>query len=154
MTAARRRTPEQLAPAGDLERLESALRYGADAVYLGRDSFSMRAAAGNFHSAQQLGEAVALAHAAGKKVYLTCNTLPRNEEIPQFDAFLQEAVEAGADALILADLGLLYSTVSLVELGAAAALLALTVTYLLPSLCVRVKTHTLLSNTLCARLLR
>ena len=107
MTAARRRTPELLAPAGDLERLESALRYGADAVYLGRDSFSMRAAAGNFHSAQQLGEAVALAHAAGKKVYLTCNTLPRNEEIPQFDAFLQEAVEAGADALILADLGLL-----------------------------------------------
>lgn len=67
MTAARRRTPELLAPAGDLERLESALRYGADAVYLGRDSFSMRAAAGNFHSAQQLGEAVALAHAAGKK---------------------------------------------------------------------------------------
>ena len=54
----------------------------------------------------------------------------------------------------LADLGLLYSTVSLIELGAAAALLALTVTYLLPSLCVRVKTHTLLSNTLCARLLR
>lgn len=107
MTAARRRTPELLAPAGDLERLESALRYGADAVYLGRDSFSMRAAAGNFHSAQQLGEAVALAHAVGKKVYLTCNTLPRNEEIPQFDAFLQEAVEAGADALILADLGLL-----------------------------------------------
>ena len=53
----------------------------------------------------------------------------------------------------LADLGLLYSAVSLIELGAAAALLALCLTYLLPSLCVRIKTHTLLSNTLCARLL-
>ena len=76
--------PELLAPAGDLERLRGALDYGADAVYLGRESFSMRAAASNFHSAEQLHEAVALAHQYGKKVYLTCNTLPRNEEIPTF----------------------------------------------------------------------
>ena len=99
--------PELLAPAGDLERLRGALDYGADAVYLGRESFSMRAAASNFHSAEQLHEAVALAHQYGKKVYLTCNTLPRNEEIPTFPQFLREAQEAGADALILADLGLL-----------------------------------------------
>ncbi len=99
--------PELLAPAGDLERLQAALDYGADAVYLGRESFSMRAAASNFHSAEQLHEAVALAHQFGKKVYLTCNTLPRNEEVPTFPQFLQEAVDAGADALILADLGLL-----------------------------------------------
>lgn len=99
--------PELLAPAGDLERLQAALDYGADAVYLGRESFSMRAAASNFHSAEQLHEAVALAHQYGKKVYLTCNTLPRNEEVPTFPQFLQEAVDAGADALILADLGLL-----------------------------------------------
>ena len=104
---AQRNKPELLAPAGDLERLRAALDYGADAVYLGRESFSMRAAASNFHSAEQLHEAVALAHQYGKKVYLTCNTLPRNEEIPMFPQFLQEAQDAGADALILADLGLL-----------------------------------------------
>lgn len=102
-----RNKPELLAPAGDLERLQAALDYGADAIYLGRESFSMRAAASNFHSAKQLQEAVALAHRYGKKVYLTCNTLPRNEEIPTFPQFLQEAADAGADALILADLGLL-----------------------------------------------
>lgn len=99
--------PELLAPAGDLERLRAALDYGADAVYLGRESFSMRAAASNFHSEAQLHEAVTLAHQYGKPVYLTCNTLPRNEEIPTFPQFLREAQEAGADALILADLGLL-----------------------------------------------
>ena len=71
---AQRNKPELLAPAGDLERLRAALDYGADAVYLGRESFSMRAAASNFHSAEQLHEAVALAHQYGKKVYLTCNT--------------------------------------------------------------------------------
>ena len=58
--------PELLAPAGDLERLRGALDYGADAVYLGRESFSMRAAASNFHSAEQLHEAVALAHQYGR----------------------------------------------------------------------------------------
>ena len=51
---AQRNKPELLAPAGDLERLRAALDYGADAVYLGRESFSMRAAASNFHSAEQL----------------------------------------------------------------------------------------------------
>lgn len=107
MTKTKQNKPELLVPAGDLERLEAALDYGADAVYLGRDTFSMRAAAANFHSQKQLCEAVALAHNAGKKVYLTCNTLPRNSEVPQFPQFLQEAQAAGADALILADLGLL-----------------------------------------------
>lgn len=102
-----RNKPELLAPAGDMERLAAALDYGADAVYLGRESFSMRAAAGNFQSAEQLCQAVALAHARGKKAYLTCNTLPRNGEIPQFPQFVREAQQAGADALILADLGLL-----------------------------------------------
>ena len=73
--------PELLAPAGDLERLRGALDYGADAVYLGRESFSMRAAASNFHSAEQLHEAVALAHQYGKKVYLTC---PATRKFPHF----------------------------------------------------------------------
>lgn len=105
--AAMQNKPELLIPAGDMERLRTALQYGADAVYLGRESFSMRAAASNFKSTQQLQEAVSLAHSYGKKVYLTCNTLPRNGEIPMFPQFLQEARDANVDALILADLGLL-----------------------------------------------
>ena len=99
--------PELLAPAGDLERLRGALDYGADAVYLGRESFSMRAAASNFHSAEQLHEAVALAHQYGKKVYLTCNTLPRNDEFEELPGFLSTCQEIGVDAFIISDLGVL-----------------------------------------------
>ena len=72
--------PELLAPAGDRERLESALMFGADAVYLGGDAFGMRAAPQNFNF-EQLKEAVDLCHAKGVKIYLTCNTLARNDEI-------------------------------------------------------------------------
>lgn len=97
---------EVLAPAGDSERLESALRYGADAVYLGRKNFGMRAGSPNFDY-DTLLKAVSLAHQNNKKVYITCNTLPRNNEIPQFKQFIDEAVSAKADALIVADLGLL-----------------------------------------------
>ncbi len=97
---------EVLAPAGDMERFQAALAYGADAVYLGRKSFGMRASPGNFDF-QQLCTAVNTAHQKGVKVYLTCNTLPRNNEIPLFEQFLEEAVQAGVDALITADIGLL-----------------------------------------------
>jgi putative protease len=100
------RYPEVLAPAGDKERLLAALDYGADAVYLGGSQFTMRAAAGNF-SGTQLAEAVSLAHSRGVRVYLTCNTLPRSEELDAFPAFLAEAQAAGVDAVIVADLGLL-----------------------------------------------
>lgn len=99
--------PELLSPAGDAERLQAALDYGADAVYVGREIFSMRAAAAGFSSQQQLSEAAALAHHQGKRLYLTCNTLPRNAEVPQFPRFVQEAQAADVDAMILADLGLL-----------------------------------------------
>lgn len=97
---------EVLAPAGDSERFEAALNYGADAVYLGRKQFGMRSSPMNFDF-QQLSEAVKNAHAKGVKVYLTCNTLPRNNEIPMFEQFVKEAVEAEVDALIVADIGLL-----------------------------------------------
>ena len=70
---------ELLAPAGDWERLEMALCYGADAVYLAGKEFGLRAAAGNFDR-EELPRAVELAHGMGKKVYVTCNTLPREEE--------------------------------------------------------------------------
>ncbi|MBR6070451.1 MAG: U32 family peptidase [Ruminococcus sp.] len=97
---------EVLAPAGDEERLAAALNYGADAVYLGRKQFGMRSSPMNFEF-EQLVKAVELAHAKGVKVYLTCNTLPRNNEIPFFERFVKEAVEAKVDALIVADIGLL-----------------------------------------------
>ncbi len=89
-----------------MERLKMAVLYGADAVYLAGRRFGMRASAVNF-SDEKLREAVAYAHAQGVKVYVTCNTLPREEELeelPEYLAFLQDA---GADALIIADLGVL-----------------------------------------------
>ena len=97
---------EVLAPAGDEERFNAAINYGADAVYLGRKQFGMRASPLNFDF-EQLCSAVKKAHAKGVKVYLTCNTLPRNNEIPFFEKFVCEAVEAKVDAMIVADIGLL-----------------------------------------------
>ncbi len=100
------KAPELLAPAGDPERLTAALQYGADAVYLGGQEFGMRAAPANF-SQTALQEAVALCHAQGVKVHLTCNTLPRNEELEALPDFLAQAQEAGVDAFIIADIGVL-----------------------------------------------
>lgn len=96
--------PEVLAPAGDMERLNAALEFGADAVYLGLQEFGMRAAPENFNEAT-LKIAVEKAHKLGKKVYLTCNTLPRNDEISHFDEFLRIASDAQVDALIANDIG-------------------------------------------------
>ena len=97
---------ELLSPAGDLERLKCALMYGADAVYLAGTSFGMRAGANNF-THDQLAEGVRLAHSAGAKVYVTCNTIPRNDEINELPDFLQSVAEAGADAFIIADIGVM-----------------------------------------------
>ncbi|MCM1525170.1 MAG: U32 family peptidase [Ruminococcus sp.] len=97
---------EVLSPAGDAERLEAALDYGADAVYLGGTEFGMRAGPKNFGS-EALRAAVEKCHARGVKVYITCNTLPRNDEIPQFESFIKHAWDCGADAAIAADLGLM-----------------------------------------------
>lgn len=97
---------EVLAPAGDYERFRAALDYGADAVYLGGQAFSMRAAPQNF-TGETLKSAVEEAHRENVKVYLTCNTLPRNSEIPQFEQFMADAVASGVDAVIVADLGLM-----------------------------------------------
>lgn len=97
---------EILAPAGDTECFDAALDYGADAVYLGRETFGMRAGPKNF-SYEQLKAAVDKAHLKNVKVYLTCNILPRNDEVDCFRQYIEEAVDAGVDALIVADLGLL-----------------------------------------------
>ena len=98
--------PELLSPAGSWERLEAAVLYGADAVYLGGEQFGMRASCGNF-DAETLPLAVTYAHARGVRVYLTCNTLPSCDEADQLPAFLRQAAQAGVDALIVADVGVL-----------------------------------------------
>lgn len=98
--------PELLAPAGDRERLDAALLYGADAVYLGGQEFGMRAAPSNF-SEEGLKEAVRDCHARGVRVHLTVNTLPRNEELEHLPAFLERAKDAEVDALIIADVGVM-----------------------------------------------
>lgn len=97
---------EVLSPAGDYERFKAAIDYGADAVYLGGQAFSMRAAPQNF-THETLKSAVEEAHAKNVKAYLTCNTLPRNNEISQFRQFIEEAVDSKVDAVIVADLGLM-----------------------------------------------
>lgn len=83
-----------------------ALHYGADAVYLAGEEFGMRAAAGNF-SGDGMRRAISLCHDKSVKVYVTCNTLPRETEIPRLPAFLEFLNDAGADAVIAADLGVI-----------------------------------------------
>ena len=97
-------TIELLAPAGDMERLHMAVLYGADSVYLAGTSFGMRSFAGNF-SPEELPKAVEFAHAHGVSVHVTVNTMPRNAEAAALPAYLEQLEDAGADALILADLG-------------------------------------------------
>ena len=97
---------ELLAPAGDMERLKMAVAYGADAVYLAGNTFGMRSFAGNF-SPEELKAAVALCHGRGVRVHVTCNTMPRNDEATRLPEWLEYLNEAGADAVILADVGVL-----------------------------------------------
>ena len=78
--------------------------YGADAVYLAGTSFGMRSFAGNF-APEELPVAVKFAHDHGVKVHVTVNTMPRNEEICQLPAYLEQLQDAGVDALIIADMG-------------------------------------------------
>ena len=97
---------EILSPAGDMERLLAAVNYGADAVYLAGKEFGMRASPANFDM-ESLKKAAEICHEKNKKIYLTCNTLPRNDEIKRIPEFLKQAAEAGVDAFIIADLGVL-----------------------------------------------
>ena len=95
---------ELLSPAGDMERLKMSVLYGADAVYLAGTDFGMRSFAGNF-TPEELPEAVKFAHSHGVKVHVTVNTMPRNEEVKNLPAYLEQLNDAGVDALIVADLG-------------------------------------------------
>ncbi len=98
--------PEILSPAGDMERLITAVNFGADAVYLAGQEFGMRTSSSNFDN-DQLAKAIKFAHDKNVKVYLTCNTLPRNNEINRLPSFIENAKDLGIDAFIVADIGVL-----------------------------------------------
>ena len=98
------RIPELLAPAGNMDALRAALHFGADAVYGGMKRFGLRAFAGNFDR-EDLETAVRLAHAAGKKFYVTMNAYPFDDELEAFAAAAGEAADCGVDAAIVADPG-------------------------------------------------
>ena len=93
---------ELLAPAGDLERLKITLLYGADAVYLGGQNYSLRANATNFDF-DELKEGCSFAHKLGKKVYQTVNIVFHNEDMDGVEEYLTKCVEAGVDAFIVSD---------------------------------------------------
>lgn len=97
---------EVLSPAGDMERFYSAVDFGADAVYLAGKEFGMRTSSQNFDQ-ESLKKATEYAHKNGVRVYLTCNTLPRNDEILRLPKFLEESQDAGVDAFIISDIGVL-----------------------------------------------
>ena len=96
--------PEVLSPAGDEERLEAALRFGADAVYVSGQNFGMRAACANFDR-DALKRATDLTHSLGKKIYVTCNILPRNKDIDLLPEYFNYLNTIGVDALIISDIG-------------------------------------------------
>ena len=98
--------PELLSPAGDMERLQMALAYGADAVYLAGNAFGMRAFAGNFDR-DELARAVQLAHGKGVRVHVTCNTLARNDEVARLPEYLEYLESIGVDAVIAAGVDVL-----------------------------------------------
>ncbi len=104
--AASRAKPELLAPAGNMEKLKVAIRYGADAVYLGGKAFGLRNLAGNF-TGEELSHAVDYAHRRGVKVYLTVNAFPDNSDLVRLERYLDEIAEIPFDAFIAADPGVI-----------------------------------------------
>jgi len=98
--------PELLAPAGDPDKLATALTYGADAVYLGGQALSLRAATGGF-SFPELRDAVKLAHAKNAKVYFALNLLAWEEHLAGVEGYLEELAGIDVDGLIIADPGIM-----------------------------------------------
>ena len=97
---------ELLAPAGNLEKAKIALLYGADAVYVGGKEFSLRARASNF-TREDLKDLSEFAHNLNKKMYVTCNIIPHNEDFAGLDDYLKFLSEIGVDAIITSSLGLI-----------------------------------------------
>lgn len=102
----RRSRPEVLAPAGNLRGLKTAIDYGADAVYCGGKAFGMRSAPRNL-SIEDFKEGAAYAHNHGARVYVTLNILPRNNEIPAIEHYIEQLRTTGIDALIVTDIGIM-----------------------------------------------
>lgn len=100
------RLPELLAPAGNFEKMKTAIHYGADAIYLGGKQFSLRAKAGNFEAAA-MQEAISYAHDHGVKVYVTVNILAHNHDLLPIPKYLSDLQKMGADGVIVADPGIL-----------------------------------------------
>ena len=100
-----RKHPELLAPAGSYDVFKTAVRYGADAVYIGGEAFSLRAGAANF-SRGEMADAVAYAHKMGVKVHVTANILAHNADIKEAEAYFNELNEIRPDAILVADPGM------------------------------------------------
>lgn len=98
--------PELLAPAGNLEKLKVAIDFGADAVYLGGNRLNLRAASDNF-TMEELREGLEYAHTRGKKVHVTLNIIPHDEDLVGIEDYLCELYEMGVDAVLIADPGIL-----------------------------------------------
>lgn len=99
---------ELLAPAGNFDKLKTAIYFGADAVYLGGKEFSLRSFADNF-SREELAKAVEYAHALGKKVYVTVNIYARNGDLAAMEDYFAFLYSAKADAVLISDPGVLYA---------------------------------------------
>ena len=97
---------ELLAPAGNFEKFETALYFGADAIYLSGKAFGLRAFAGNF-SDEEIALATKKAHKLGKKVYVTVNIVAKDQDFVGLDDYLKVLVDAKVDAVIVSDVGLI-----------------------------------------------
>lgn len=100
--------PELLAPAGNLEKLKTAINFGADAVYLGGSKLSLRAFADNFTD-EELKEGLSFAHERGKKVYVAINVIPHNEDLNGLEEYLIDLYNIGVDAIIVSDPGVIMT---------------------------------------------
>ena len=99
---------ELLAPAGNLSKFKTAIRYGADAVYIGGKTFSLRARASNF-SLEDIREACTFAHFHGKKVYVTMNIIPHNEDFTGLETYLDFLSLIGVDAIITSSMHIMQT---------------------------------------------
>jgi len=97
---------ELLAPAGNLEKLKTAINFGADAVYLGGSKLNLRASADNF-TMEELKEGLEYAHSRGKKVHVTLNVIPHDEDLIGIEEYLKELYKIGVDAVLIADPGIM-----------------------------------------------
>ncbi|MCR1933568.1 peptidase U32 family protein [Clostridium tepidum] len=105
--------PELLAPAGNLEKLKTAINFGADAVYLGGSKLNLRAFADNFTD-DELQEGIKYAHDRGRKVYVTINVFPRNEDFNGLEEYLKKLYEFNVDAIIVSDPGIIMTGIETV----------------------------------------